>query len=601
MITYPCRSALGLAAVSVLAAAALSVIPTSAGAAPTAPTADCATPYNGSADDFASLVNQPVTGLTVLKGTTPGTFHGTVLGVLDQGIDLDTPLIMMQLGTNGITDGSTPTDVDKAIAADGVWEGMSGSPVYTADGQLIGAVSTGLSYGNTDIIGITPATSMVPYLPSGSTAAASQVQAWKHPSVSMQRQLAKVTGISAARAAAGLRPLTGITERGVGAAGLTHINTFAKVRGLHKQLTTGRIAGTTAAAPVDTMKAGGNMADMLVWGDFAEGGIGTVTSVCHGGVIAFGHPLNQDGKTNDALLSASVVFVQPDPLNVSFKAANLGVPAGTISEDVNTAVAGRFGAQPKGVATFRHTASYDGGAARTGVSYSADRNYWIDAAYYAADANDNAVLKSWGPGGGTVAFTVKGTSSGTPFTLSYADRYASSDIADGSLIDMGNVVELLSVTPHVTITNVTTTSVLNDDRTALRVAGVQQWVSGSWKAVNAAHPVTGKAGATVSLRAVITSPSGAHSYQPLSVRLPNKVKGGHGSIRLTGGNANQIPIFNASSVAALKSDLSGATRNDQILVSGSFTKAKVHVATKVKTPRGTRVIGGSVTVPVVVG
>ena len=53
-------------------------------------------------------------------------------------------MVMMQL---------TSPEID---SIGGIWEGMSGSPVYAADGSLIGAVAYTLSFGPTPIAGITP-------------------------------------------------------------------------------------------------------------------------------------------------------------------------------------------------------------------------------------------------------------------------------------------------------------------------------------------------------------------------------------------------------------------------------------------------------------
>ncbi len=47
--------------------------------------------------------------------------------------------------------------------AGGIWQGMSGSPVYV-DGQLLGAVAYGLSWGPSPIAGVTPFSEMDDYL-----------------------------------------------------------------------------------------------------------------------------------------------------------------------------------------------------------------------------------------------------------------------------------------------------------------------------------------------------------------------------------------------------------------------------------------------------
>ena len=55
------------------------------------------------------------------------------------------------------------TQIDKT----GIWQGMSGSPVYSEDGRLIGAVSYGLAFGPSEVAGITPAADMQALLDGG--------------------------------------------------------------------------------------------------------------------------------------------------------------------------------------------------------------------------------------------------------------------------------------------------------------------------------------------------------------------------------------------------------------------------------------------------
>ncbi|MEJ7706221.1 MAG: hypothetical protein WKF82_02445 [Nocardioidaceae bacterium] len=88
--------------------------------------------------------DMPVHGLTVTSGTTPDPFDGKVLGVLQDGIAPGLDMIMVKLSGSEITDANG--NVDK-----GIWAGMSGSPVYTDDGRLVGAVAYGLSYSPSDV------------------------------------------------------------------------------------------------------------------------------------------------------------------------------------------------------------------------------------------------------------------------------------------------------------------------------------------------------------------------------------------------------------------------------------------------------------------
>ncbi|MEJ7707353.1 MAG: hypothetical protein WKF82_08810 [Nocardioidaceae bacterium] len=97
--------------------------------------------------------DMPVHGLTVSSGTTPDSFDGRVLGVLQDGIAPGLDMIMVKLSGSEITDASG--NVDK-----GIWAGMSGSPVYTDDGRLVGAVAYGLSWAPSDVAGVTPGAEM---------------------------------------------------------------------------------------------------------------------------------------------------------------------------------------------------------------------------------------------------------------------------------------------------------------------------------------------------------------------------------------------------------------------------------------------------------
>src|SRR3954470_285841 len=107
----------------------------------------------------AATKDAPVNGVTVSSGTDPEPFTGSVIGVLNDGIAPGLDLILATL------------DSPELERVGGIWAGMSGSPVYTQDGQLLGAVSYGLSVGPSRVAGITPAGEMYALLNEGSTSA----------------------------------------------------------------------------------------------------------------------------------------------------------------------------------------------------------------------------------------------------------------------------------------------------------------------------------------------------------------------------------------------------------------------------------------------
>jgi SpoIVB peptidase S55 len=89
------------------------------------------------------------TGYTISSGTTPKPFTARVIGVLKDGIAPGLDMIIVETDSPAIRD------------AGGIWAGMSGSPVYTSDGRLLGAVAYGLSGAPSRIGGITPAEEML--------------------------------------------------------------------------------------------------------------------------------------------------------------------------------------------------------------------------------------------------------------------------------------------------------------------------------------------------------------------------------------------------------------------------------------------------------
>src|SRR5688572_8148390 len=80
------------ASMGLLAAGAAIVGPAPA-AASAAPGDDCAEAFPVA--DLAA--GDPVDGLTVVKGTTPTSFTGEVLGVIDDGIAADLDMVMVEL------------------------------------------------------------------------------------------------------------------------------------------------------------------------------------------------------------------------------------------------------------------------------------------------------------------------------------------------------------------------------------------------------------------------------------------------------------------------------------------------------------------------
>src|SRR5262245_66372500 len=132
------------AALAALISAALAATWLSTSTALAAPADPCPAAF-----PVADLVPGMVAnGLTVEKGNTADPFTATVVGVIKDGIASGLDMIIVETDSPAIT------------RTGGIWAGMSGSPVYAADGRLIGAVAYSLSFGPSPIAGVTPAADM---------------------------------------------------------------------------------------------------------------------------------------------------------------------------------------------------------------------------------------------------------------------------------------------------------------------------------------------------------------------------------------------------------------------------------------------------------
>ena len=340
------------------------------------------------------------TGYTVERGTTPEPFTAEVLGRITDGIAPGVDLIIAELDSPALR------------RAGGVWQGMSGSPVYTSDGRLIGAVSYGLSLGPSRIAGLTPGSDMKALVADRATAAARPAQRVAVPDGQA------VAGMSAAQASGGFGRLqVPLSLSGAGSPSAQRLvdRLSARVPSA-RVLTGGAPAPATSAAP-SSITAGGNLAAALSTGDISFSGVGTTTLVCDGTVVGFGHPMLWQGVSAYTMHPATAVYVQEDPTLAPFKVANPGGVAGTVDRDRLTGIRGRFGVAPAGLVV-KSVLTAPGGTTRTGTTRITDRTYAPDLAAIHTLVNAELALRASGGGSATTTLTVRGTrAGGVPFTL----------------------------------------------------------------------------------------------------------------------------------------------------------------------------------------
>jgi hypothetical protein len=468
-------------AVSAVAAAGLCLAGTATLAAPShAASGTCDTPF-----PVDNLVpDQLVHGVTVTKGTDPttGAFTGKIIGVLKDGIEPGVDMVMAELDS-------------PQIAQSGIWEGMSGSPVYAADGSLIGAVAYTLSYGATPVAGITPWQDMNTY--AGSPPSTLRVPVGE----ATARKIAAATDVTQAQAAQGFHELQAPTlVAGLGARALS------RATGRPYLNPEAAPAGQAAASPtVADMVAGGNLVATESTGDIVFGALGTITSVCSDRVVGFGHPMEFVGRSSYGLAGADTLFIQSDSLGPAFKVANIGGVLGTVDQDRMTGISGVLGTNPPHFSISNDlTYTPDTGPVPSPRVGSSDVQLPIAAAavaFYELIANHQRVLDAFQAGSENQAWTIHGTADGQAFTLQGGNRYTdTSDIAFGSSWDLPDLLWLLTHVSGVSIDSVDSTSQVTDSTAVHKIQGLQQKRGGQWVTVDGTHPALLKAGKTATLR-----------------------------------------------------------------------------------------------------
>lgn len=544
------RLSLGLLALTVaggLASGAVTAVTTTA-AVSAEPAGDCAV-----ATPLADVhSDDPVTGLTVTRGTVPEAFTGTVLGVLRDGIAPGVDMVMVRL--------SSPV-IDKV----GIWEGMSGSPVYAADGSLIGAVAFGLAAGPSPVAGVTPYEAMDDYLvpaasrvPLGGTAA---------------RTVARAADVGLAAANRGFAALpTPVGVSGVDAARLARLDRRAAghpwaERAARSAQPLGRADAAAPGAPdASSIVAGGNLAASLVYGDVTMAAVGTVTSVCAGHVVGFGHPLEWSGRTTLGLHPADAIYVQDDLLT-GFKVANIGAPVGTIRQDRGTGITGDLGRLTP-TADIVTQVTY-GARSRTGASHVVRRtpDNTASTALFQVLGEHASVVD--GPARGTedVTWTVSGTGpDGAAYSVSTGDLFAArGDVSWDAGFAVGELVYRLDRLPGVSVDTVTSAHRLSDGVALDRIQAVQVKQGRTWRPLTPRTALTARAGQVLRVRVLLTTVSGASRTVPARLSVPRSYGGQMLTLAVAGGNvlaSGRAP----RTLAEMEAQVASRVRNDQLQV-----------------------------------
>lgn len=484
------RSSLRLfagAALSGLAAAAL-VVPATAQAAPV-PAAFCT---DGSQpmvtqdeviEDFDETTT--VKGLTVVKGTTPVEFTGTYAGYIPNALGKGVAMLLFRMEGAGIDAATNPTGRPA-----GIWAGMSGSPVYTADDRLIGAVAYGLSPDDIPLAGVTPADYMkavgtdklTPKAPASVRVAAKNIEGSR-----------RTVQAAAGRSLQHLKTVKVITG-GARANALANRTQARVPKGSSPAATSVRAGGFQAVGSptriAEPIVPGGNIAVGYSTGDLFSGGVGTVTAVCGDDVWAFGHPMDFWGETALSIHNASAALVVTDStgLSGSYKqVATVGQQVGTITQDGYAAIRGKLGLI-KGFPAVTKVVNAKGQVLDTYRGSVVDPAMATNAAMGPALAVYD-ILDNIGFGTARLSWRIDyRLASGKKGSLKNWQLYSGiGDLGDQVATDIGNDIYSIAYTDlaDATITSVTSTLTLLDRKPVdYRFVGAQVWTGKKWVKLN---------------------------------------------------------------------------------------------------------------------
>jgi hypothetical protein len=314
----------------------------------------------------------------------------------------------------------------------------------------------------------------------------------------------------------------------------------------------GGTTGSLGSGSGSQIRAGGNFAASVAYGDATLAGIGTTTFVCKGVAVAFGHPFLDSGTSSMTVHAASAVLVQPDALFGPYKVANLTTPVGTMTGDYTTGVRGQLGKLPP-FTEITSSLSTPGRSLVTGTTRATYAPYTPDAAAFHTLANVQKALNSDAPGSAAITITVKGLrANGSAFTLTRTDRFASTysiayTVADQVYMLASDLVN--QPFEKVRLTAISVTGSVEPTVRQYRVSALDVKQGGTFAPVT--DPLNVPANSSLTIRATLApyQGTGATRTVTLTLPIPAGLSGTSTSLAVLSGNGQPVPDL--STFAAL--------------------------------------------------
>lgn len=458
------------------------------------------------------------TGWTVSSGTEPEPFDVEILGVLRDGVAPGRDLIVVETDSPAIAD------------AGGVWQGMSGSPVYV-DGELIGAVAYTLGSGPSNVAGLTTAKDLFtlagyPVAPTTSSSS----KAYTKPS-SIRTSSGQMAG-DADRYRVLRLPLqiSGVTPRAVNR--LTR--TLKREKAPYKAYA-GSSSSAAFGAPTATLSAGDSFASSLSYGDVTFATIGTTSLVCDDKAVAFGHPVDWTGQTEMGANAATTVGIVEDSRDGPFKLAKVKGLAGTVDQDRLAGVRALLTDAPSTVPVVSEVSAANTGTTQTGRSYGVLDKVMPSLAFYHLIGHMDSTFDQISGGSAEVTFKIKGiTEDGQSFVVNRTNEFSThEDISITSALELERSMWTVFTQPfeEIDFTKVRVDATLSEIREDFNVRRLR--VSKNGRPFRGVSYLKVKGGDRLRLSVRVKNPDDVIEKIDMALKVPGDAKGS-GSITVAG-------------------------------------------------------------------
>jgi hypothetical protein len=490
----------------------------------------------------ANTISEGALDTLLQSGPATGYFE-TVLGgaTLASQAPVQIPVTVQSIVPNAGPAGdlilfeASGADIDRI---GGIAEGMSGSPLYVDVGggtfKLAGAVAYGDIFTTHDLGLATPIDDMTALESTWFSGLGSSPLRLRAPIATATGAVTKVIVASSRAAAVKLHaaagtavmaPLTTLQVNGLIPGSPVYKKLAARLAALGFDLTPRSAGPALGLSPLPALQAGSSLGVMYSDGDFAAGGLGTVTYVDpdNGVVVAFGHPFDYFGAVSLDLTSAWVQGIWSSAYT-PYKVMSPVDVVGEITQDRGAGVAGVLGAGPVEVPI---TSSATLGAA-TRTSASTATQAVVDnpnlaglPSAAAAVAMQRVTDTGSFPGSAEATATIKLTDGTSEYQIQRTDLWTDPfDVMSVATGDIDNALGVLTsglpgLSPKVESIDFTTTLSATD-----RSATIEDVTApGGLKTGANALTVTllAATGATVQVPATLTIPRGTSTAGTLDV------------------------------------------------------------------------------------